>query len=100
MDFNLYVYIFTAKSLVQISEDTIPSADEISKMGYYGNRIDILCDITDRLLNGCELLQGIGDVKPSPENYVTSYRPNSNYYGKCLKYTISNYNEGGDTVEH
>lgn len=99
-DFNLYVYVFAAKSLVPITDNTIPSADEVNEMGYCGNRIDLLCDIIDRTLNGSESIQGIGDVKPSPENYVTNYRPNSNYYGKCLKYTISNYNKGGDSVEY
>ena len=103
-DFNLYVCIFTHKSLVRIMDDTIPSMNEVEEMGYnvghYGNRVDILCDIVDNILNGNEKIRGIGTVKPAPRNYVSMYCPNSKYYGKCLKYKISNLNMGGDECEN
>ena len=99
-DFNLYVCIFTHKSLVRIMDDTIPSMNEVEEMGYnvghYGNRVDILCDIVDNILNGNEKIRGIGTVEPASRGYVTMYCPNSKYYGKCLKYKISNLNMGGD----
>ena len=99
-DFNLYVCIFTHKSLVRIMDDTIPSINEVEEMGYnvghYGNRVDILCDIVDNILNGNEKIRGIGTVEPASRGYVTMYCPNSKYYGKCLKYKISNLNMGGD----
>ena len=99
-DFNLYVCIFTHKSLVRIMDDTIPSMNEVEEMGYnvghYGNRVDILCDIVDNILNGNEKISGIGTVEPASRGYVTMYCPNSKYYGKCLKYKISNLNMGGD----
>ena len=103
-DFNLYVCIFTHKSLVRIMDDTIPSMNEVEEMGYnvghYGNRVDILCDIVDNILNGNEKIRGIGTVEPASRGYVTMYCPNSKYYGKCLKYKISNLNMGGDECEN
>ena len=103
-DFNLYICIFSAKSLVRITDDTVPSLMDIEEMGYessyYGNRVDILCDIVDGILNGNKKIKGIGDVEPAPRGYVTMYCPNSKYYGKCLKYKISNLNMGGDECEN
>lgn len=99
MDFNLYVCIFTSKNLVRITDWTSPSVKQIKEMGYftdvYANRIDVLCDITDRVLNGADTFPGIGDIMPAPKGHVTIYCPDSKYYGKCLKYKISNYNNGG-----
>lgn len=99
-DFNLYVCVFTAKPLVRITDDTIPSINDIEMMGYnaghYGNRVDILCDVIDRILNGSRKIKGIGDVEPAQRGFCTIYSPNNKYYGKCLKYNISNYNEKGD----
>ena len=103
-DFNLYICIFSAKSLVRITNDTVPSLTDVAEMGYkipyHGNRVDILCDIVDGILNGNKKIKGIGDVEPAPRGYVTMYCPNSKYYGKCLKYKISNLNMGGDSCEN
>lgn len=99
-DFNLYVCIFTDKDLVRLSGRSSPTVQEIKDMGYfagtYANRIDVLCDIIDGILNGNDKIKGIGNVQPAQRGYVTMYNPNQQYYGKCLKYRISNYNEGGD----
>lgn len=100
VDFNLYVCIFTEKRLVRLTDRTSPTVQEIKDMGYfasnYANRIDVLCDIADRILNGTDKLVGLGDVNPSEHGHVTIYTPNSRYYGKCLKYHIENYNEVDD----
>ena len=100
IEFNLYVCIFTSKELVRLSDNTFPSVNEIKDMGYFAsrfaNRIDVLCDIVDRILNGTDKIQGIGKVEPASRGYVTSYCPYNKYYGKCLKYRISNLNIGGD----
>ena len=100
VDFNLYVCIFTEKRLVRLTDRTSPTVQEIKDMGYfasnYANRIDVLCDIADRILNGTDKLVGLGDVNPSERGHVTIYTPNSRYYGKCLKYHIENYNEVDD----
>ena len=97
VDFVLYIYIFTAKSLIRITDDTIPSIHHVEEMGYhvghFGNRIDILCDIVDRTLNGNKMLTGIGDVYPAQKDFCTIYSPGNMYYGKCLRYNISNLNE-------
>lgn len=100
IDFNLYVYIFTAKSLVRLTSESSPTVKEVKDMGYfastYANRIDVLCDIVDRILNGTDQINGVGNVEPASRNYVTLYYPNRDFYGKCLKYKISNYNDDGD----
>ena len=100
LNFNLYVCIFTYKSLVRITNTTHPNAKELKKMGCFatqtGNRIDALCDVVDGILNGNSKIHGIGDIKPAPRGHVTMYCPNNKYYGKCLKYNISNLNMGGD----
>lgn len=99
-DFNLYVCIFTEKELVRITDTSTPTVQEIKEMGYFvgnrANRIDVLCDIVDRTLNGSSELEGIGRIRPCPMDYMTIFCPSNNYYGKCLKYRISNYNEGGN----
>lgn len=96
-EFNLYICIFTNKSLVRLSSETSPTVKEVKDMGYfastYANRVDVLCDIVDKILNGSNKLKAIGSVEPASRNYVTLYKPNRNYYGKCLKYTVSNLNE-------
>lgn len=100
VDFNLYVCIFTAKNLVRITDDTLPSINDVEIMGYnvghYGNRVDILCDIIDKILNKNKEIKGIGDIKPAKRGFCTIYSPNAKYYGKCLKYTIANLNEMED----
>lgn len=96
-DFNLYVCIFTDKKLVKLTNNSVPTVNEVKSMGYfsgtYANRIDVMCDIVDGILNGTNKIAGIGDVQPAPRNYVTIYCPNNKFYGKCLKYHISNLNE-------
>ncbi len=100
-DFNLYICIFTAKTLIRITDDTAPSINEVEEMGYevghYGNRIDVLYDIVDRILNGNKKIKGISKATPAQRGFCTIYFPNSKYYGKCLKYNISNFN---DTEEY
>ena len=103
-DFNLYICVFTAKPLIRITDATIPSINDVEMMGYnighFGNRVDILCDVVDRILNGNKKLKGIGDVKPAERGFCTIYSPSNKYYGKCLKYNISNLNELEDTCEY
>lgn len=97
IDFNLYVCIFTSKELVRLTSNTVPTVKEVKKMGYFassnGNRIDILCDVVDKILNGNEKVQGIGTLEPAPRGFCTPYSPNAKYYGKCLKYHIKNLSE-------
>lgn len=100
-DFNLYVYVFTAKNLVRLDSASSPTAGQTREMGYYasdsqGNRIGALCDCVDHIINGTDRLECIGNVTPAAQNHMTPYMPNNHYYGKCLKYRITNYNMGGD----
>ena len=97
VDLNLYICIFSPKTLVRITDNTNPSINDVEIMGYncghFGNRVDILCDIVDRELNGNKKIKGIGDIKPAQRGFCTIYSPSNKYYGKCLKYVISNLNE-------
>lgn len=97
VDFNLYICVFTSKNLVRITDETAPNVQEVKNMGYYAstyaNRIDVLCDIIDRTINGSEKIPSIGKINPAAKGYVSIYCPNNKYYGKCLKYHISNLNE-------
>lgn len=100
-DFNLYIYIFTDKNSVKLTAVSTPTANEVKEMGYYaspayGNRIDALCNCVDTILNGTEKIEGIGTLKPALKDHMITYFPNEHYYGKCLKYSITNYNSGGD----
>ena len=103
-DFSLYICVFTSKSLVRITDDTVPSINEVEKMGYevghYGNRIDILCDIVDRILKGNKKIRGISDIQPAQNGFCTMYLPNNKYYGKCLKYKVTNLNEVENSCEN
>lgn len=96
-NFNLYICIFTTKGQVRITDKTSPTVKQIQDMGYctgtFANRIDILCDIVDKIINGTNKISGIGDVHPADRGYCTIYLPNNKFYGKCLKYKIMNYNE-------
>lgn len=102
MDFSLYVYLFTAKDLVRLSSATVPSVKDVKKMGCfaggtYANRIDALSEVIDGVLNGYDKLQSLGEITPASRNFATPYSPKSDYYGKCLKYNITNFNmSGGD----
>lgn len=100
-DFNLYVCIFTSKNLVRLNCMSVPTAKQVKDMGFfstdrYGNRVDALCDCVDGILNGSSKIRSIGRVIPAPRNHMTIYSPNNKYYGKCLKYVITDYNSGGD----
>lgn len=89
--------MFTSKNLVRITDETVPSINDIEMMGYnaghYGNRIDILCDIIDRILNGNKKIKGIGNIEPAKRGFCTIFSPSNKYYGKSLKYTITNIGE-------
>ena len=101
-DFSLFICIFTSRNLVRLTDITAPTTAEVKKMGYFsgenGNRIDVLCDIIDRTINGNTKIPGIGVVQPDSRAYVTQYCPNNKYYGKCLKYNITNYIDNGDEI--
>jgi len=104
IDFDLYIYICSNKKLVRLSSITTPSVEELTQSGYYAttiaNRVDTLCDCVDRIINGNSNICGIGNVEPYPSNFVVPYVPNNKFYGKCLRYHITNYNDGGDACEN
>lgn len=96
-DFTLYVCVFTSKDLVRLTSETTPTVKQIKDMGCFagatGNRIDALCDIIDRTLNGNEKVGGIGTLRHADRGFCTPYIPTTDFYGKCLKYQVSNLSE-------
>lgn len=102
-NFNLYIFVFASRDLIKLTDNTQPTVREVKDMGYFagnrGNRVDILCDIVDSIMNGNNKMVSIGDVTPDYRDYMTIYTPNPTYYGKCLKYNVRNYNETGDCYE-
>lgn len=100
VEFDLYICIFCAKNLVRLTDYSSPSVGELSNSGYKieerGNRIDILCDLVDTVVNGNEDIPSLGEIEPYPRGYVTNYSPQSKFYGKCLRYRVKNSNETGE----
>lgn len=99
-DFYFCICMFTGKKLVRISNNTIPTINDVEKMGYnvgyFGNRIDILCDVVDRCINGNEKIKGIGDIEPAEYEFCSMFCPGQKFYGKKLKYHVKNLNEKGE----
>lgn len=106
-EFDLTIFVCTHKSLVRLydsdifSETTCPTVQEVRDAGFYskdrGNRVDTLCDCIDRIVNGNEFIKGIGSIKGNPRAYVQNFAPNEKFYGKVLRYRISNLVLDGDT---
>ena len=97
-DFNVYVSIFADKSLIRLSDTSVPTKQEMKNLGYEGNRIDILCGVVDKLLNG-QNVKGIGNLQPATMGYLKMYQPNKQFYGKVLTYKVMGYNNGGDRCD-
>lgn len=102
VDFSLYICVFTSKNLVRLDDYSTPTVSDIKDMGYkeigsYGNRIDTLVDIIETtLLTNTDKFKSLGEIKPASRGHLSRYTPSIKYYGKCLKYTVSNYNYGGN----
>ena len=91
-DCVLFVHIYVPKKRVRLTSKSNPTQSKMIKAGFIGNRVDMLCDAVDRLLNGNKEI-GIGEVRPVARNAVTLSIPNTTYYGKCLTYNVKNYIE-------
>lgn len=89
-NFSLFINVYVPKSLVRLDGYSSPRRTEMMKLGFSGNRVDMLCDAIDEKLNGNDKF-GIGDVEPAPHNFLTLSVPNNEFYGKCLHYTVKNY---------
>lgn len=58
--------------------------------GFYGNRIDVICDQILRLLNGSTEF-GIGALQLREKNSMGYYQPNVNYYGKYMVFQVYDF---------
>lgn len=97
-EFSLYISIFADKSLIRLTDASIPTKQEMKNLGYEGNRIDILCGVVDELLNGVDV-RGVGSLRPANMGYLKIYQPNRQYYGKVLTYQVKGYDDGGDRCD-
>lgn len=98
VDINLYITIFAKNRLVNLTNISSPTKSEMKKLGYKGNRVDMLCAIVDNILNGKKTI-GLGKVSPATSNFSRVYIPKTGYYGKQLTYTIKGYNTSGDECD-
>lgn len=61
-------------------------------LGYTGNRLDIMVALIGEILNySKEVNLGIGTLIPLPRNPITPDFPNSNFFGKTMIYTCSDF---------
>lgn len=61
------------------------------KLGYTGNRLDIIVAILGDILNRTDKIKNIGQLIPKVYNPVASYFPNSDFFGKVMSYTCSDF---------
>ena len=97
---------FSPKDILAVANEStviITTADcqnDIEKMGYevgyFGNRIDIHCEVVDRSLNRNQKIKGIGNIEPAEHGFCSMFCPNPKFYGKKLKYHVKNLNEKGE----
>ena len=71
------IQVFTHNTLIALPNGEMP---KYQAKGYFGNRIDILCDAIARCLNG-SLEFGIGSMQLVQRSPIRLIQPNSNYYG-------------------
>lgn len=97
VDMDLYICVFAEKSIIRLDENSVPNTKRVNEMGYFcgrfGNRIDVLLDIVDGLVNGNPKLGVTMDVVPAGSDHITVFQPSYHYYGKVLKYRVRMYNE-------
>lgn len=62
------------------------------KLGYKGNRLDIMVALIGEILNYSKKSNlGIGTLVPYPHNPISPDYPNSNFFGKTMIYTCSDF---------
>lgn len=81
----LYVFVFCHKSMME----------NYTRNGMAGTRTDILAADVGRVLNGNRDI-GIGPVEFLTDNI---YKPATNYYGRCITYSIQAFNRDRKGIE-
>lgn len=85
---GIVINVFVHNSLIEL---TNKERSKLIPFGLAGNRIDCLLDLIDRCINGKRNV-GIGKIRLSPRNPVSIYQPVNGYYGKTVKYLVSDFN--------
>lgn len=86
---GIVINVFCHNDLIDLSTT---ENNKFVKLGYYGNRVDMLLDCIDRLINGKSGV-GIGKVRLRPRNPVGIYTPTNGYYGKSIEYVVTDFND-------
>lgn len=88
-DIGIVINVFCHEDLIDLPTD---ENNKFVKLGYYGNRVDMLVDCIDRILNGKKGV-GIGKVKLRTRNPIGIYTPTNGYYGKSMEYVVTDFND-------
>jgi hypothetical protein len=87
-EIGIVINVFCHRSLIDLSS---AENNKFVKLGLFGNRIDMLVDCIDRILNGKTGI-GIGKVRLRPRNPIGIYTPTNGYYGKSMEYVVTDFN--------
>lgn len=99
-NFILEIKVISHKNSIRLDKFTSPTSSEMNDKGVYSNRVDGLCTVIDKLLNGKNDM-GVGNLNPVTNGYNVVYPlSNNNYYAKSLAYMVKNCNESGDICEN
>lgn len=85
---DITINVMCHKASLQLDKET---QRKYKKLGYYGNRLDIMVALIGDILNYSNNTNGIGTLVPSPSGAIGSYFPNDQYFGKILHYTCSDF---------
>ncbi len=87
-EITITIYVICHKDFIKMSSDM--KSEYITKHKLAGNRVDMAVEVIGRLLNGSNAF-GLGRLVPAQDNTVLSYFPNSEFYGKVLRYTCDDF---------
>lgn len=87
-ELSVTLYIMCHKDTLELDSVT---KRKYKKLGYIGrNRLDIATALVGDIINHSNI-KSIGKLQPTPLNPIQSYFPNSEYFGKILNYTTSDF---------
>lgn len=105
IDVSLYIHIYVHRGIMQLTSNksvnpSSPTKNEMSELGYIGNRCDQLIQAVGRLINGATDIGGISEIKPHNRGFIVLETINNNFYGKCLIYNVKMENVEADGCEN
>lgn len=87
-ELSVTLYVMCHKNSLKLDSKT---RKKYKKLGYIGrNRLDIAVALVGDIINHSDI-KSIGKLQPTINNPTQSYFPNSEYFGKVLTYTTSDF---------